>query len=74
MNEKILFKTCFFCEKECVDYEIHDMYPEMKIVASAIGNKIICSDCAMDIYSLMGDIAGAENELEKEETSQDQGV
>jgi len=74
-NGTIPFHTCFFCEERCVDYKIHDMYPEMKIAASSIGRKIICSDCSMDIYSLMGDISGAEDELiEEEETLQEQGV
>ena len=68
-----VIKMCFFCESPCVDYEIHDMYPEMKIMAGFIGSKIICSDCAIDIYSLMGSIAEAEDESEEEEPLQEQG-
>ncbi len=66
-----VIRMCFFCERPCVDYDIHDMYPETQVIASMIGMKIICSGCAMDIYSLMGDISCAEDEtIEEEEQGQ----
>lgn len=55
---------CFFCDKQTITPEAADFYPQKVVQSAKIGNKIICQNCAVNLYDLISTVDSGTEDFE----------